>query len=51
MTAHTLRYVDRLGGKAESWRTHCRCGWRSPVVADRRTAEQAHAAHARTVQP
>ena len=26
----------------------CRCGWRSPSVSDKRTALQAHAAHART---
>lgn len=42
MTPHALVSVDGIG---EARWSVCRCGWVSPVVADRRTAVQAHQAH------
>lgn len=42
--AHDL--ISTNGAGEQRW-TSCRCGWLSPVVADQRTARQAHYAHHR----
>ena len=49
-TTITHDLVATNGTGEHRW-TACRCGWLSPVVADERTAHQAHQTHQREATP